>query len=109
VACYLDPLERARISRVGTGSSTALNGTYALGRVRENARLRTAQDASRRRMYPWVMAKRADDLAADPAVALIEEPSESFDAWLDELLGDPPVELETTGADLVAQARADEA
>jgi hypothetical protein len=55
------------------------------------------------------MAKRADDLAADPAVALIEEPSESFDAWLDELLGDPPVELETTGADLVAQARADEA
>lgn len=60
-------------------------------------------------MYPQVMAKRAEDLAADPAVALIEEPSESFDAWLDELLGDPPVELETTGADLVAQARADEA
>jgi len=60
-------------------------------------------------MYPEAMAKRADDLAADPAVALIEEPSESFDAWLDELLRDPPVELETTGADLVAQARADEA
>ncbi|MEO1057456.1 MAG: hypothetical protein AAFY28_11130 [Actinomycetota bacterium] len=54
------------------------------------------------------MAKRAEDLAADPAVALIEEPSESFDAWLHELLGDPPVDLETTGADLVAQARADE-
>jgi hypothetical protein len=55
------------------------------------------------------MAKRAEDLAADPAVALIEEPSESFDAWLEELLGDPPVEPGTSGADLVAQARSDEA
>lgn len=55
------------------------------------------------------MARRADDLSADPAVVLIEEPTESFDAWLHELLSDPPVELGTTGADLVAQARADEA
>ena len=55
------------------------------------------------------MAKRADDLSADPAVVLIEEPTESFDAWLHELLSEPPVELGTTGADLVAQARADEA
>ena len=55
------------------------------------------------------MAKRADDLSADPAVVLIEEPTESFDAWLHELLSDPPVELGTTGAKLVAQARADEA
>lgn len=55
------------------------------------------------------MARRADDLSADPAVALIEEPTESFDAWLHELLSDPPVELGATGADLVAQARADEA
>jgi len=55
------------------------------------------------------MARRADDLAADPAVALIEEPTESFDAWLNELLSEPPVELGTTGAGLVAQARADEA
>ena len=60
-------------------------------------------------MYPRVMAKRAEDLAADPAVALIEEPSESFDAWLEELRGDPPVEPGTSGADLVAQARSDEA
>lgn len=55
------------------------------------------------------MARRADDLSTDPAVALIEEPVESFDEWLRELLVEPPVELDTTGADLVAQARADEA
>ncbi len=55
------------------------------------------------------MARRADDLSADPAVVLIEEPTESFDAWLHEVLSDPPVELGTTGADLVAQARADDA
>ena len=55
------------------------------------------------------MVRRADDLSTDPAVVLIEEPVESFDAWLRELLVDPPVELDTTGADLVAQARADEA
>jgi hypothetical protein len=35
------------------------------------------------------MARGADDLAADPAVALIEEPTESFDARLRELLVDP--------------------
>jgi alpha-D-ribose 1-methylphosphonate 5-triphosphate synthase subunit PhnL len=55
------------------------------------------------------MVRRADDLTADPAVALIEEPTESFDAWLSELLVEPPVDLDTTGAALVAQARADEA
>ena len=55
------------------------------------------------------MATRANDLSADPAVALIEEPTESFDAWLHELLSDPPVEVGTTGADLVAQARAGDA
>ena len=55
------------------------------------------------------MADRDEDLANDPMVALIEVPSESFDAWLQPLLGDPPVELETTGVDLVAQARLDEA
>jgi hypothetical protein len=55
------------------------------------------------------MARRADDLAADPAVALIEEPSESFDEWLRDLLAEPPIALDTTGAALVAQARADEA
>jgi hypothetical protein len=55
------------------------------------------------------MARRADDLSSDPAVALIAEPTESFDAWLHELLSEPPVELSTTGAELVAQARADEA
>ena len=55
------------------------------------------------------MARRANDLSADPAVVLIEEPTESFDAWLHELLSDPPVERGTTGADLVAQARADDA
>ena len=54
------------------------------------------------------MARRADDLSTDPAVVLIEEPAESFDAWLRELLVDPPVELDTTGAELVAQARVDE-
>ena len=52
------------------------------------------------------MAKRADDLSADPAVVLIEEPTESFDAWLHELLSEPPVELSATGADLVAQSTA---
>ena len=55
------------------------------------------------------MARRADDLTADPAVALIEEPTESFDAWLHEILGGPPVDIDTTGAELVAQARADDA
>ena len=55
------------------------------------------------------MARRDDDLAADPAVALIEEPTESFDAWLGELLAEPAMVLDTTGAALVAQARADEA
>jgi len=55
------------------------------------------------------MAKRAEDLSTDPEVVLIAEPAESFDAWLRELLVDPPVELDTTGADLVAEARADEA
>ena len=55
------------------------------------------------------MARGADDLAAGPAVALIEEPTESFDAWLGELLVDPPSDVDATGAELVAQARADEA
>lgn len=54
------------------------------------------------------MVRRAEDLSADPAVALIEEPTESFDAWLHQLLNEPPVDLDTTGAELVAQARADE-
>lgn len=53
------------------------------------------------------IARRADDLSADPAVALIEEPTESFDAWLHELLSNPPVELGPTGTHPVAQARAD--
>lgn len=55
------------------------------------------------------MARRADDLLFDPAVVLIEEPTESFDAWLRELQVDPPLDLKPTGAELVAQARADEA
>lgn len=55
------------------------------------------------------MVRRADDLAADPAVALIEEPTESFDVWLRELFAEPTIDLDCTGADLVAQARADEA
>jgi hypothetical protein len=55
------------------------------------------------------MVRRADDLSTDPVVVLIEEPAESFDVWLRELLVDPPVELDTTGAELVAQARVDEA
>lgn len=55
------------------------------------------------------MSRRADDLSTDPAVVLIEEPAESFDAWLRELLVDPPVELDRTRAELVAQARVDEA
>ena len=62
-----------------------------------------------RRTYPRVVAERDEDFAIDPMGALIEVPSESFDAWLEELLGDPPVELDTTGVDLVAQARLDEA
>lgn len=56
----------------------------------------------------WRMVRRADDLPGDPAVVLIEEPVESFDAWLRELLDGPPFELGATGAELVAQARADE-
>lgn len=52
------------------------------------------------------IARRADDQSADPAAVLIEEPTESFDAWLHELLSNPPVELGTTGAHLIAQARA---
>ncbi len=55
------------------------------------------------------MAERDEDVAIDPMVAVIELPSESFDAWLEELLGDPPVELGTTGVDLVARVRLDEA
>ena len=55
------------------------------------------------------MAERGDDFAIDPIAALIEVPSESFDAWLGELLGDPPVKLDTTSVDLVARARLDEA
>ena len=70
---------------------------------------RTLGSRIRRCEYAESMVRRADDLSTDPAVVLIEEPAESFDAWLRELLVDPPVELGTTGADLVAQARADEA
>jgi hypothetical protein len=55
------------------------------------------------------MARRADDLSADPAVVPIEEPIESFDAWLRELHAEPPADLDVTGAELVAQARADDA
>lgn len=55
------------------------------------------------------MAERDEDFAIDPMAALIESPSESFDAWLEELLGDPPVKLDTTSVDLVARARLDEA
>jgi hypothetical protein len=55
------------------------------------------------------MVRRADDSSTDSVVVLIEEPAESFDVWLRELLVDPPVELDTTGAELVAQARVDEA
>lgn len=53
------------------------------------------------------MAKRADEMANDPAVVLIEEPAESFDAWLRELQQGEPLDLMVSGAELVAEARAE--
>jgi hypothetical protein len=73
------------------------------------SRSAAAGDAGSSTSHLRGMARGSDDLAAGPAVALIEEPTESFDAWLRELLVDPPSYVDGTGAELVAQARADEA
>ncbi|HUF97157.1 MAG TPA: hypothetical protein VMM60_03435 [Ilumatobacter sp.] len=54
------------------------------------------------------MARRADDLTSDPAVVVIEEPSESFDAWLHELQQGEPLDLTVTAAELLAGARAED-
>ena len=56
------------------------------------------------------MARRRDDLVSDPAVIVIviEEATESFDLWLRELLAEDAEPIGTSGAELVAQARADE-
>lgn len=53
------------------------------------------------------MAKRADDLSDDPAVVLIEAPEGDVDEWLRSLKWDEPLELATTAAELLAEARAE--
>ena len=53
------------------------------------------------------MAKRADDLAHSPVV-LIEEPSGDVDEWLRSLQWSEPLDLEVTGAELLAESRAED-
>jgi hypothetical protein len=59
--------------------------------------------------YRGPMAKRANDLGADPVVVVIPEDFElTFDEWLASLRRDEPLTLSVTGANLVAEARRDE-
>lgn len=50
------------------------------------------------------MARRADDDVPDPAINV---PTRTPDEWLESLRWPEPLELNVTGAELVAQARAE--
>ncbi|HWL43500.1 MAG TPA: hypothetical protein VNQ73_11200 [Ilumatobacter sp.] len=54
------------------------------------------------------MAKRADDLANDPVVVLIEEPEGDVDEWLRSLRWGEALDLEVTAAELLAEARTED-
>jgi hypothetical protein len=54
------------------------------------------------------MARRADDLVSDPAVVVISRPALAVDEWLESLRWPEPLDLRVSGAELVAEARADE-
>ncbi len=55
------------------------------------------------------MAKRVEDIEADPAIVVIGdvEPAGSFDEWLASIHGDGRVELPLGAAHYVAEARAE--
>ncbi len=55
------------------------------------------------------MARPVRTLNPDPAVVPIDDDSDgSIDDWLTSLRRDEPIELSVTGADLVAEARAEQ-
>ncbi len=55
------------------------------------------------------MARPVKVLDPDPAVVPIADDSDgSIDDWLTSLMRDEPIELSVTGADLVAEARAEQ-
>lgn len=55
------------------------------------------------------MARRVKALDPDPAVVPIVDDSDgSMDDWLRSLVRDEPIELAVSGADLVAEARAEQ-
>jgi len=59
--------------------------------------------------YPEGMARPVKALDPDPAVVPIVDDSDgSLDDWLRSLVRDEPLELSVTGADLVAEARAEQ-
>jgi hypothetical protein len=53
------------------------------------------------------MARPAERFDNDPVVVLIEdeEPTMTFDQWLDLIAADEPVDLGTSAADLLREAR----
>lgn len=53
------------------------------------------------------MGRRADDLLPDPAIVVINVPTRSPDEWLESLRWPESLELNVTGAKLVAEARAE--
>ncbi len=55
------------------------------------------------------MARLAKDIELDPVVVpILDERDLSMDDWLASLLHDEPVELSISGADLVAEGRAEQ-
>lgn len=65
--------------------------------------------ARHRQGYPWPMARPVKALDPDPAVVPIADDSDgSIDDWLRSLMRDEPIELSVTGAELVAEARAEQ-
>jgi hypothetical protein len=53
------------------------------------------------------MARRVDDLPNDPALVLIEdeEPTMSFDDWLELLSADEPTDVDADAAEIVREIR----
>jgi hypothetical protein len=56
-----------------------------------------------------LMARRADDIASDPALVLIDDHHTlSMDEWLASMMRGEPIELMISAAELVTEGRAEQ-